>query len=87
MCRQEGRKNSLKIQKRIYIFDPKNYQGIGLTGEMTVCTDRETKGRLWREGFEIYYPKGIDDADYCVLKFQSIKGNYYHGLQNFDFDI
>ena len=47
-----------------------------LTGEMQVCTDREIKTRLWRNGFEIYYPKGIDDDDYCVLKFTAKTGNY-----------
>jgi general stress protein 26 len=54
-------------------------------GNMEVCTDKEHKIMLWREGFEIYYPKGIDDEDYCVLKFTAIKGNYYHGLNNIDF--
>jgi general stress protein 26 len=56
-----------------------------LVGNMEVCTDKEHRTMLWREGFEIYYPKGIDDDDYCVLKFTAVKGNYYHGLNNLDF--
>lgn len=71
----------------IYIFDPKTFQGMMLSGDMNVCTDRATRERLWREGFEMYYPAGIDDPDYCVLRFEARAGNYYHGLNNFDFEI
>ena len=53
-----------------------------LIGEMQVCTDREHKAMLWKDGFEIYYPQGIDDEDYCVLKFTAHRGIYYHGLEN-----
>lgn len=71
----------------VYAFDPETFQGLMLKGKMTVCTDRESRERLWREGFEMYYPSGIDDPDYCVLKFEAKQGNYYHGLQNETFDI
>ncbi len=58
------------------------YKGALFTGTMEVCTDHETKEFMWREGFEIYYPKGIDDEDYCVYKFTAETVNYYHGLSN-----
>ena len=58
-----------------------------VSGTMEVLTDREHKEMLWRDGFEMYYPNGIDDEDYCVLRFKAEKGNYYTGLKNFDFDI
>ncbi|OPJ55108.1 pyridoxamine 5'-phosphate oxidase family protein [Clostridium oryzae] len=71
----------------IYFFDQETFQGLMLVGKMTVCTDRKTKAVLWQEGDEVYYPAGIDDEDYCVLKFEAKKGNYYHGLENFNFEI
>lgn len=71
----------------VYAYDPVTFQGLMLIGDMTVCTDRENRERLWREGFEIYYPQGIDDPDYCVLKFEAKTGNYYHGLHNETFEI
>ena len=71
----------------IYAFDPETFQGLMLVGEMKVCTDRESREKLWREGFEMYYPAGIDDPDYCVLKFVAKYGNYYHGLHNETFDV
>lgn len=63
------------------------YKGALFTGTMEVCTDRETKEFLWREGFEIYYPNGIDDEDYCVYKFTARTVNYYHALSNTTLDI
>ncbi|MFT3950971.1 MAG: pyridoxamine 5'-phosphate oxidase family protein [Oscillospiraceae bacterium] len=58
------------------------YKGALFTGTIEVCTDHDTKAFLWRDGFEIYYPKGIDDEDYCVYKFTAETVNYYHGLSN-----
>lgn len=71
----------------IYFCDEAQFKGLMLIGEMQVCTDREHKAMLWRDGFEVYYPKGIDDDDYCVLKFTADRGNYYHGLKNTTFAI
>jgi general stress protein 26 len=71
----------------IYYMNEKEFKGLMLVGEMQVLTDRESKARLWRNGFEIYYPKGIDDDDYCVLKFTASYGNYYHGLKNSTFTM
>ena len=70
----------------VYFCDDEQFKGLMLLGNMEVCTDREHRTMLWREGFEIYYPKGIDDEDYCVLKFTAAKGNYYHGLDNLNFN-
>jgi general stress protein 26 len=71
----------------IYFCNESEFKGLMLIGEMQVCTDREHKVMLWKEGYEIYYPKGIDDEDYCVLKFTAQKGNYYHGLENNTFVV
>lgn len=66
-----------------YCDDTKDkYKGALFTGTIEVCTDRETKAMLWRDGCEIYYPKGIDDEDYCVYKFSAETVNFYCGLTN-----
>ena len=73
----------LKNQKAsVYYCNETEYRGALFTGKMEVCTDYETKAFLWREGFEVYYPKGIKDDDYCVLKFTAETVNHYHGLCN-----
>jgi general stress protein 26 len=70
----------------VYFVDQDSFKGLMLSGEMQVRTDRETRAMLWREGFEIYYPKGIEDEDYCVLKFEAKTANYYHALRNTTFE-
>lgn len=66
-----------------YVDDTKDqYKGALFTGTMEVCTDHATKEFLWRDGFEMYYPKGVDDDDYCVYKFTAETVNYYYGLSN-----
>lgn len=66
----------------VYYCDETNFAGALFTGAMEVCTDHETKAMLWRDGDEIYYPKGVDDEDYCVYKFTAETVNYYHELSN-----
>lgn len=71
----------------VYYCDEKNFKGALFTGTIEVCTDRETKEMLWHNGDEIYYPKGIDDEDYCVYKFTAETVNYYHELSNQTFSV
>lgn len=71
----------------VYYCDEANFKGLMLIGDMEVCRDRKHREMLWRDGFEMYYPKGIDDEDYCVLKFTARKANYYHGLENTTFSL
>jgi general stress protein 26 len=71
----------------IYYCDDQSFKGVLFRGEMEACTDQPTKDFLWREGFECYYPLGVTDPDYCVLKFTAHSGSYYHGLESADFEI
>lgn len=71
-----------------YSDESKNkYKGALFTGTMEICTDYATKASLWKEGFEIYYPNGIDDEGYCVFKFTAETVNYYFGLSNSTFSL
>lgn len=69
----------------VYFVDMCDYRGLLLLGRMELLTDRAARQRLWRDGFEIYYPGGIDEPDYTVLRFTATSGNYYHGLRNTTF--
>lgn len=72
----------------IYFVDRRFFRGINLVGEMEVLQDKESRELIWREGDTMYYPKGIDDPDYCVLKFSAHRGTYYANFktQYFTFD-
>lgn len=71
----------------VYFIDMDIWMGLLLVGEIHVLHDRASRERLWREGFERYYPKGIDDPDYSVLHFSASQGILYHALDGCQFDV
>ncbi len=71
----------------VYYCDKENFIGVLFTGSIEVCTDHDTKASIWHEGDEMYYPKGVDDEDYCVFRFTAETVNYYHGLSTVTFSI
>lgn len=72
----------------IYFFDKKiRYHGAMLVGTMEVLEDTEAKELIWQKGDTMYYPKGVTDPDYCVLRFTAEKGRYYSDFVSEDFDV
>lgn len=68
-------------------MDKRFFRGVSLKGTIEVLEDIESKERIWQEGDTLYYPGGISDPDYCVLKFTAEKGRYYCNFKSEDFDI
>ena len=71
----------------VYIVDFKKYEGLQLVGKIEVLCDKKSRQRIWRKGFERYYPMGVDDPDYCVLRFKAERGEYYHSLETKSFKL
>ena len=46
-------------------------------GKMEVLTDAASKEKVWRDGDTEYYPGGVTDPNYCVLKFTATDGRFY----------
>ena len=61
----------------LYFADDERFEGLNLTGRVTVHHERPWKELLWHEGDEKYYPAGVDDPDYCVLEFVADGGRFY----------
>lgn len=71
----------------IYFFDKRFFRGVMFIGTMEVLTDQETKNMIWQDGDTIYYPLGVTDPDYCVLKFSSEKMRVYQNFKSENIDI
>lgn len=78
------RKNS---KSSLYFYNEKLFKGILLEGNMEVITDNEVKKRIWRDGDNLYYKKGIEDEDYCVLRFTAKNGRFYENFSSVSFEI
>ena len=63
------------------------YEGVMLIGTMEVLEEMPIKQELWHTGDKIFYPKGVTDPDYCVLKFSAQEGRYYCNLKTESFSL
>ena len=77
----------LNSKASVYFFDKRYFRGVMLKGSMEVRRDAKTKSMIWREGDEMYYPKGVTDPDYCVLQFTADAGRYYSNFKSENFEI
>lgn len=88
--------NTSSIRTQQYMKNPKAsiyfykrgrfvYEGIMLVGTMEALQDKEIKKEIWQPGDTIYYKQGVNDPDYCVLKFTAVKGRHYCDLQSESF--
>lgn len=71
----------------VYFCDKRFYRGVMLRGTMEVLTDSANKEMIWREGDTMYYPEGVTDPDYCVLKFTAFDGRYYSNFKSESFSV
>ena len=61
----------------VYFCDARGFKGMMLRGTMEVLTDAASKEMIWRKGDTQYYPAGVTDPNYCVLKFTAFDGRFY----------
>lgn len=71
----------------VYFCDRRFFKGAMMIGTMEVLEDPEFKEMIWQEGDTLYYPGGVKDPDYCVLRFTALKGRYYSNFNSEDFEI
>lgn len=71
----------------VYFCDRRFFKGVMLKGSVEVLEDSTSKEMIWQEGDTMYYPKGVTDPDYCVLKFTAETGRCYSNLKSESFDF
>lgn len=71
----------------VYFCDNRFFRGAMFRGTMEVLTDPESKEMIWRDGDTEYYPQGVTDPDYCVLKFTAISGRFYSNYHSGEFTV
>ena len=71
----------------IYFCDRRFFRGVMLKGAVEVLEDEASKEMIWREGGTMYYPLGVTDPDYCVLKFTAQSGRYYSSFHSENFTV
>ena len=52
----------------VYFCDYPKVVGMMFAGDLAIVEDAATRRSLWVDGWERYYPAGVDDPDYTVLR-------------------
>lgn len=65
----------------LYFCEPALFRGVCVNGTMEEVTDMVVKKEFWQRGWTMYYPEGVNDPDYTLLKFTSSK---IEGWYDFD---
>lgn len=71
----------------LYFCDKRFFKGVMLTGAVEVLEDHAHKEMLWQDGDTMYYPGGVTDPDYCVLRFRAEHGRFYSNFSSENFEV
>ena len=71
----------------LYFCDKRFFRGVMLKGTMEVLEDSASKEMLWNDKYTMYYPLGVTDPDYCILRFTASSGRYYSNFSSQEFEI
>ncbi|MFX1352767.1 MAG: pyridoxamine 5'-phosphate oxidase family protein [Promethearchaeota archaeon] len=71
----------------VYFCDTEQFKGVMFGGEVEIIEDMELKRQFWLDRSIRYYPKGLTDPDYTILRFKPNKGRFYYKLDQIEFKI
>lgn len=71
----------------VYYCDPIVFKGVLITGTVEILEDSEIKKEFWEDEDIVYYPKGVTDPDYCILKFTALNARYYSDFKSHNIDV
>lgn len=71
----------------LYFCEPSRHHGLMLAGAIEIVIDADIKEQLWRDDWKIYYPAGLGDLDYTILRFLPAFAKGWLSPRIFEFDI
>ena len=69
----------------VYYCDPEDFKGVMFGGDAEIIDDIELKKEIWLDWWTKYYPEGIEDPDYSLLKLNPKNARFYHRLNKVQF--
>ena len=71
----------------VYFCNADNFQGFMLGGSAEFVDDIELKKTIWLDWWTRYYPKGVEDPDYTLLRLKPKTARYYYKLKQVNFAL
>ncbi|MDR0598489.1 MAG: pyridoxamine 5'-phosphate oxidase family protein [Treponema sp.] len=69
----------------VYFYDKRFFRGVMLKGKMEVLDDENTKKKIWKDEYSVYYKGGMNGGDFIIIKFTAETGRYYSDFSSEDF--
>ena len=71
----------------VYFCDTEDFMGFMLGGSVEIVDDKELKKKIWLDWWTRYYPEGVEDPDYTLLRLEPKNVRYYHKLNHAKFEL
>lgn len=71
----------------VYFCDTDDFKGFMLGGSVEIVDDMELKKKIWLDWWTQYYPKGVEDPDYTLLRLEQKNAKYYYKLNQVNFEF
>lgn len=71
----------------VYFCDPDDFKGVMLGGDAEIIEDMKIKQNVWLEWWTRYYPEGLNDPDYTLLRLNPKTLRYYYRLDQIKLDL
>lgn len=71
----------------MYYCKADEHRGLMLGGVMEFVTDMDIKRALWQDNWTIFFPGGVTDPDYTILRLRPIVAKGYHQMQTYNLEL
>lgn len=77
---------SIKNNEKTSVCFRNEGDNVTLVGTSSIVHDKEVKKELWQDWFINHYPEGINDPEYCIVKFETKRVSLWvdHEIAQFD---
>jgi len=69
----------------VYYCYPEDFIGVMFGGEAEIIDDIELKQKIWLDWWTRYYPEGLKDPDYTLIKLNPKNARFYYKLNKVQF--
>lgn len=71
----------------VYFCDTEDFKGFMLGGSVEIVDNMELKKKIWLDWWTRYYPEGVEDPDYTLLRLEPKNAKYYYKLNQVNFEF
>jgi general stress protein 26 len=71
----------------VYFVDAEEFKGFMLGGSAEIIDDMEVKKQIWLDWWTRYYPEGLEDPDYTLLRMKPRNARFYYKLNQANFEL